>query len=67
MESASRRVAALGAHLGNCRVGAGDAGLEAQPTSTPAVQRELQLLLEHDSHGERAKMKDLLNTELFVP
>ena len=26
-----------------------------------------QHLLEHDSHAERAKMKDLLRQELFVP
>ena len=47
------------------------AGLWASPTAATGgasgVQRELQLLLEHDCHTERENMKTLLDTELFVP
>ena len=41
--------------------------LSVQPTAAGGVQRELQLLLEHDCHAERDDMKRRLDTELFVP
>lgn len=36
-------------------------------TSSSSVQREIQLLLEHDSHAERQAMKDLMKDDLFIP
>lgn len=46
-------------------------GLSLAPTSAgdAALQQELQLLLEHDSHAERQNMKDLIarHSELFTP
>lgn len=46
-------------------------GLSLETTSAgdAALQQELQLLLEHDSHVERQNMKDLIarNSELFTP
>ena len=43
--------------------------LSMEPTAAAAsgVQRELQLLLEHDCHAERDDMKRRLDTELWVP
>lgn len=45
----------------------GDA-LSQEPTSASSgLQREIQLLLEHDSHAEREKLKELCRGELFTP
>lgn len=63
--STSRRVAALRQQLAPSEPTREMAGLSLAPTS--AVQHELQLLLEHDSHAERERMKALMAGELFVP
>ena len=64
---AEGRVMRLAAHLLPCD---GDtAGMEGLPTSVASqgVVTELQNLLEHDSHGERQAMKDLMAQPLFRP
>lgn len=81
MDKYSRRVETLGAHItGALAPGSGPGGLGGEawapapgplapnPTSAaPGVQGELQRLLEHDSHGERQRMKDLMRDPLFTP
>ena len=72
-DASARRIAVLGTHLSAVPSDTEDApALDGVSLSTTAaasggVQAELQHLLEHDSHAERAKMKDLLRQELFVP
>lgn len=65
--SVSRRMRTLSLHLAS--EGA-PSTVSMAPTSSPAqkkVQREIQLLLEHDNHKERDAMKALMKSDLFVP
>ncbi|KAL4447754.1 hypothetical protein ABPG75_004973 [Micractinium tetrahymenae] len=69
-EGVSERAA--GASEGTCEgLDAAASCLSLEPTSAgdAALQKELQLLLEHDSHAERQNMKDLIarHSELFTP
>ncbi|KFM25759.1 Acyl-coenzyme A oxidase 2, peroxisomal [Auxenochlorella protothecoides] len=65
-DSTARRISQLAQHLGD----PGGAGALTRALTSAAggqVQHEIQMLLEHDSHAERQKMKDLMNTDLFTP
>lgn len=65
-DATARRISQLAQHLG-------DPGAAGESTAAPTsavggqVQHEIQMLLEHDSHAERQKMKDLMNSDLFTP
>lgn len=68
MEGASsRRLAKLVSQLGFA-----DTERSLAPGATSAapdagVAREIQHLIDHDSHAERQQMKDITKSELFVP
>lgn len=63
----SRRVAALRQQLAP-QAEPEMEGLSLAPASVGDVQTQLRLMLEHDSHAERDKMKALLSQgSLFVP
>lgn len=69
--TASRRVALLRQQLSPEGPADELGALSLEPTAstaTSALQHELQMLLEHDSHAERQRMKELMATgDLFVP
>ena len=72
-DTSARRVAVLATHFSAAGSDTADVSqldslsLQSTAAASSGVQVELQHLLEHDSHKERAKMKDLLRQELFVP
>ena len=66
-ESANRRVGTIGAHFNLSRKSSATKLRPSKPDSVSFDVLALQKLLEHDNWETRRKLKDLMNSDLFVP